>query len=326
MEFLGDIFLDKAYNIDIELKNYIFNLEYPLSCDGKPAKGKVNLCQNKSFIEETFERLPLAVCLANNHIMDYGEEAFSKTISYLNTKNIKYFGAGNRGNNFNNPCKLKLNDKNIVIFGYSCPFTHPVFGTEHTNGSALLEEEEIINDIKKVRDSVDFIVLQLHWGDEEIRYPKPEDVRKARLLVDNGADLIVGHHAHVVQSHEVYKGKNIYYGIGNFIFPDLNVLSFYDGKQFNGQYLKEQNNLNRQSLVVRLDDDFGITHKATFFDDKSVTEQDFTIPTWIPKNKKSYLFYYKFWIKKEMIKSFLKKPRLPNLDQIRYFFKSQKDF
>ena len=64
--------------------------------------------------------------LANNHIIDYGEEAFAETLEYLDKHNIKYFGAGNEENNYNNPCIIDFSGKKIPLFGYSCSTTHPI--------------------------------------------------------------------------------------------------------------------------------------------------------------------------------------------------------
>ena len=58
--------------------------------------------------------------------------------------------------------------------------------------------------LKNCYSKVDYIVINLHWGDEDVRYPKPQDVQKARMFIDAGADLIIGHHAHVIQSFEKY--------------------------------------------------------------------------------------------------------------------------
>lgn len=319
INFLGDVFLDKQYDIDFELKDYIFNLEYPLSCSGKPAKEKVNLCQNKSYIEETFGKFPLAVCLANNHIMDYGEEAFSKTISYLNSRNIKYFGAGNRNNNFNNPCKIIKNEKKISLFGYCCPSTNPIFGTKNNNGAAPLDIELIEKDILIQKSYSDFIIVNLHWGDEEISYPKPKDIEIARKIIDMGADMVIGHHAHVIQTIETYKGKKIFYGIGNFLFPNLYTNSMYDGIEFKNKYTKIENTKNRKSIIIEMHNTQNISYKTTYFDYSKVILKKTKIPKWLPKNSKDYKNYYKLWTRIRMLELYLKKPRIPTLKQIKLF-------
>ena len=321
LDFLGDVFLDKTYSTSFELNNFIFNLEYPLSCNGFPARNKVNLGQNRSYIKETFGAFPVAVNLANNHIMDYGEEGYIETIKFLDRNNIKYFGAGNKDNNFNNPSLIKSNNKIIALCGYSCSTTHPVIGSQDCNGSALLDEHKVIEDIIQIRKKADYIVIQLHWGDEEVKYPKPSDVEKARRFIDAGADLIIGHHAHVVQSYEIYKDKKIYYGLGNFIFPNLDVPAYYDGKKFLKRYIKTQSTDNKISVVVNVDANFNVFHKTSIFDGSQVKLKNYLLPRWIPKSDRQYNIYYKLNKKLGTIKRFIEKPRIPSVSQLKIFFR-----
>jgi 2',3'-cyclic-nucleotide 2'-phosphodiesterase (5'-nucleotidase family) len=315
--FLGDVFLDKPYKVEINLEKFVFNLEYPLSTSGQPAKNKINLGSDSPNILETFGKFPAAVNLANNHIMDYGEEAFAKTIDYLNKNNIGYFGAGNEFNNFNNPLILIKDKKKIAMFGYSCLSTHAVFGNENKNGSALLDEDKVVQDIQTVKNEVDFIVVQMHWGDEEIKYPKRTDVDKSRMFIDAGADIIIGHHAHVIQTVEKHNGKNIFYGIGNFIFPDFNVPSNYDGKKFQNRSIKVQRKSNKQSIIVHLNKYLQVSFDTVIFRDNSIRNYKVKIPKWIPNSQKAYERNKKISTKKRMIKIFLKNPRVPSLNQIK---------
>ena len=319
MYFLGDVVLDKVYKIEFELDDFIFNLEYPLSCKGIPAKNKINLCQDKSYIEETFGKLPLAVNLANNHIMDYGEEAFAKTIEYLDSKGIKYFGAGNKKNNFNNPCILNQKGKRIALFGYSCASTHAVFGSDVVNGSAIIDVDDILKEIRRHKNNVDMIILNFHWGDEDVHYPKASDVNKARVFVDAGADLIIGHHAHVVQSFEVYKGKHIFYGLGNFIFQYHDVPSKYNGQHFEEIHSSKNKKKNNETLFIELNKKLDVKYKTALYTGKSLKEKKIYLPRWIPKTNKQYAIYRKYWEKKEMLTLFLKNPRVPSLKQIKLF-------
>lgn len=319
INLLGDVYLDNVYNVDFDLKNFIFNLEYPLSTKGKPAKYKVNLgSDNKDYIKKTFKNNPLAVNLANNHIMDYGEEAYIETINYLEDENIKYFGAGNINNNFNNPLILDLNNKKIALFSYCCLSTSPVVGTKTTNGAAPLEMSLITKDINEVKKAdIDFTIINLHWGDEEISYPKPSDIKVARQIVDLGADIIIGHHAHVIQSIETYKEKKIFYGIGNFLFPDLNVPKMFDGSDFTGMYKKKQNKKNKESIIINLNKNLEVSWKTAFFDNNIVSLKKTNTPKWLPKTEKEYKIYYKVWSKQRMIEMYLQNPRIPTFKQLK---------
>ena len=282
LNFLGDVFLDKAYKVDSDLGNFIFNLECPLSTSGIPAKDKVNLGSDVPNILETFGRFPKAVNLANNHIMDYGEEAFGKTTEYLKENNIAYFGAGNEENNYNNPCFLDFEDKKIALLG-----------KDMSNGSAFLDVNLITKDIQNVKTKVDMVVVTLHWGDEEIKYPKATDVEKVHAIIDAGADVIIGHHAHVIQSMEKYKNKYIFYGLGNFIFPDLEVPAMYDGSKFLRRFVRAQYKPNTQTIVVGLDSELNISYDTFVFKDGMVKKEKVTIPRWIPALQKHYKLYKK---------------------------------
>ena len=321
LSFLGDVVLNKEYSVDLPLQDFIFNLENPLSCEGIPAKHKVNICEERSYIEETFGKLPLAVNLANNHIGDYGEVAFEKTIEFLDHNNIAYFGAGNKKNNFNNPAIVNFGGKKIALLGYSCPSTTAVFGDDVFSGSARLDQKKVLDDIEKCHSKADYIVINLHWGDENVRYPKPDDVQKARMFMDVGADLIIGHHAHVIQSFEKYEDRYIFYGLGHFLFPYQDRPGNYDGEKFNYVYSPKANQENKEGLVIDLDKNLNVRYSTIMFNGKCVKEKKAKIPGWIPKTQKQYDLYLKFWQKQKMLERFIREPRFPTVEQIKRFLK-----
>ena len=251
--------------------------------------------------------------------MDYGEEGFEKTLEYLKKNNIGYFGAGNIGNNFNNPCILNVSGSRIALLGYSCASTHAVFGNENRNGSALLDKEQIFKDIQSVKNKADFIIVQLHWGDEEIKYPKFTDVQTAHQIIDCGADMIIGHHAHVIQSIEVYKDKHIFYGIGNCLFPDFDMPSHHNGVRFTKRSRKIQREKNKQSIVVELHDDLKVTYATAMFDGCVVKNHKVSIPQWLPMSCLQYAIYLNLYRRVGIVRQFLRKPKVPTAKQIRTF-------
>jgi poly-gamma-glutamate synthesis protein (capsule biosynthesis protein) len=321
LSFLGDVVLNKEYKVDLLLQDFIFNLEHPLSCEGVPAKHKVNKCEERSYIEETFGKFPLAINLANNHIGDYGDEAFEKTVKFLNDNNIAYFGAGNRKNNFNNPAIVDFKQKKIALLGYCCPSMNAVFGGEVANGSALLDSNKVLSDIEKCHAVSDYIVINLHWGDENVRYPKPDDVQKARMFIDAGVDLIIGHHAHVIQSFEKYMGKYIFYGLGHFLFPYQDRPANFDGERFQSVFSPKESQANRKGLVVDVDKHFNVSYSTILFNGKCVKPKKARIPVWIPKTQKQYNVYLKFLQKGKMLLSFIKNPRFPKFENIKRFLR-----
>lgn len=319
LSFLGDVVLDKGYNVGFSLGEYIFNLEHPLSCEGTPARNKVNLCSNGSYIEETFGSLPIAVNLANNHIGDFGDNAFVKTIDFLNENQIAYFGAGNETDNFNNPAIIEFEGKRIALLGYCCKSTKPVFGDNDHYGSARLDFKRIIADIINSKKLSDLVFINLHWGLENFHYPEPCDVKLARKLVDSGADMILGHHAHVIQSFEKYRGKYIFYGLGHFIFPYKERPSYFDGNQFSKAYKPSPHKANREGLVVHFKNLNEVDYETVYFDDQIVKKVTTSIPQWIPENPLKFGIYRDLVIKSRMIRHFLSNPKIPNVSQMRRF-------
>ncbi len=317
LSFFGDTVLDKVYKIDFDIDEFIFNLETPLSCDGIPAKFKVNICQEKSYIKETFGKAPIAVSLANNHIMDFGQKAFNKTIDILEENSIKYFGAGKESNNFNNPLIIKFKDKKIALLGYSCPSTHAIFGDNINSGSAKLNIEDIIRDIKSLKSKVDFIIIEPHWGIQDISIPKFSDRKIAHRLIDEGANMIIGHHAHVIQSYEIYKNRYIFYGIGNFIFPDLDIPTRWNGSKFTARRVKKQEIEHRSSIVVTLDSNLNIDFFTVRLENGVVKRAKFKIPNYLPISEQDFQKRLAIENKKAMIKRFLRNPKLPNINHIR---------
>lgn len=153
--------------------------------------------------------------VANNHIMEHGERAFLSTVSSLKENNITPVGVANK------PEILEIDSFKIGIMAYS--FIDDFIPNSLYN--KISSERKILEDIKNIRDSVDFVILSLHWGYEYIPFPSPEQIEIGRKLIDCGADIILGHHAHVVQGYEIYKGRTIIYGLGNFIFDHTYIKS-----------------------------------------------------------------------------------------------------
>ena len=319
LSFVGDVFINKFVDVKIEFDNLILNLEYPLTLEGEPAKHKTILGGEESIFDETFKNSKLlAVNLANNHIMDYGENGFLKTVEYLEKHEICYFGAGTKENNYNNPAIIEINGKRVALLGYSCPSTNAIFGAENFNGSALLDVELILNDINKCKKKSDIIVLNLHWGNEYVHYPNPLDVDKAHKFIDAGVELIIGHHAHVVQSFEIYKGKYIFYGLGNFLFSERHGVANYDGKKFLKHFYRKQYRENKQALIVEMNVDCSINYNTAITNGDIIENRYFIIPKWIPKTIGQYRLYLKFWRKKRIFQMYFRNPKIPTIKQIMY--------
>lgn len=235
-------------------ENLVLSIEAPFTNSGVPRKNKVNLFMDSKFLFETIvDKNVIAANLSNNHIMDYGEEAFSYTKRVLNDRGVPIFGAGKLSDNFHNPAIV---DDDVALFGYACRSTNGTFGDEFNNGAAPLSLDRIIDDIGKCKSR--FKVVNLHWGVEHYSFPKPTDIAIARSLVDGGAHLIIGNHPHKMQCMEVYKGKHIYYSLGNCMFNDVDVPTYHNGIEFTRRFTWKFKKRSRISAKVCLNTESGV--------------------------------------------------------------------
>lgn len=229
--FFGDTSFHnkKAYDLKffpgINLNNLdlsVFNFESSIFDSGKvkdPIKKKTCVFQdNLDFLELKKINKNILLNLSNNHINDYGNEGVNNTINTLKSNNILYFGAG-----YNNTNHNIFEHKNIVFFSYSTKevdrSSKILFNTKNLMGPKELSIELFKKQSKSIKNK--HKVVLLHWGDENISYPSRKQKDLARELIDSGADLIIGSHSHRVQGFEKYKGKYIFYSLGNFFFPDV---------------------------------------------------------------------------------------------------------
>lgn len=208
-----------------------------------------------------------------------------------------YFGAGNVWNNYNNPISIKISDTHIALFGYVCPTTHPTVRVDKEYGVSLLELSRIQEDIVKAKqDGADRIVINLHWGSEEMQLPKPSDVSIAHQIIDAGADMIIGHHAHVPQIVEEYNGKCIAYGLGNFIFSTSTIEKYNSENQISSKPY-ELRYLNRVSLGIVWNPNTVETNvKSFYFHDKQIKEHPYQSSSIIQELIKSRLYPFLYGV------------------------------
>lgn len=166
--------------------------------------------------------------LAQNHVYDHLENGFSRTLSFLEENNIKYMGSSLALENSKEPQVINQNGINVGILNYVTKDTNPNLPKDSKLFLNVFELDTVCSEISDLKKKVDHVVLSLHWGGrvEGGLYPDWDQSRIAKRLVDAGADLIVGHHSHTVQPYEVYKGKYIFYSLGNFCFSNF----WFEGK------------------------------------------------------------------------------------------------
>ncbi len=193
------------------------NLEGPICPDGLPASGKVGICLHTTYSKEILDTIGnFAFSLANNHQMDYREEGLRQTILALKERHMPFAGAGESEADARKPMILTENGKRIAIF--ACCERQFGMATENTAGCAAMGIwlYDAIRDIK-VSKAADYVIVSCHAASEFSPWISPSLHDFYHSLIDVGADCIHGHHAHVPQGFEEYKGKPIFYGLGNFV-------------------------------------------------------------------------------------------------------------
>lgn len=158
--------------------------------------------------------------LANNHILDYGEDAMLNTIEVLENNEIGYMGAGKNEDEAKKPYIKYIAGKSYAFFAASAVLPYEEWkATEDRAGVSNGYNISITcKEIKNLKGKVNKIIVFMHWGDELNETSSKEQKSIAYRLVDAGADLVVGAHPHVVQEIEYYKGVPIVYSLGNFMF------------------------------------------------------------------------------------------------------------
>ncbi len=276
MTFLGDLYLPRAFESNFVAENYILNLECSITDEPCGVPGKVNLKASNSFIKATFGAGPLAVCVANNHIFDYGKNGFVDTIGVLDEQGVPYFGAGHLSDNYSNPFLVEINSVTVAVLAYVCKSTSPAVAGNSGHGLAIIDIDLIAADIDKANAiGAERIVVVFHWGAEHVHKAKYDDIVIARRTVDLGADLVVGHHAHCIQNHEIYKGVHIFYGLGNCLFPDFSAPAYYDELSCTPtrSYSYKQKYWNRTSIAVEYDPSMNTVRSYKLsFDNSTLTK------------------------------------------------------
>jgi poly-gamma-glutamate synthesis protein (capsule biosynthesis protein) len=214
------------------------NLESPLFNVGRPARRKTSpkLYSPHEKMIPVLEYLGIdVVCLANNHIDDFGTESLIETKRILVDNGLEVFGVGTDQQESRRPLIISRQGKRIGFLGYTATEIGCGFSAADAAGTNVYDFADIADDIAAIREGVDVIVVSLHWGLEFARYPSPHQIGLAHRIIDCGADIIVGHHPHCVQGMERYKQGLIFYSLGNFFL--VNSLKRLGYTEYGNEFL-----------------------------------------------------------------------------------------
>jgi hypothetical protein len=221
--FVGDIALYKMSNdftfsekIKVIFDNSnlcVANLEAPVT-DSEDKLGGQVLNLKADVRQLSLIKNFSIISLANNHVLDYKDKGLTDTFKNLQTSNIAFFGAGKTKKEAKKPLSVEISGLKIAFIGA----TRYANATQKTSGTCKDVLSWLKPTINQLKQDGYFTIIYFHWGYEYVRYPSPRERRLAHRCIDLGADFIVGSHPHIFQGKEVYKGKQIYYSLGNFLF------------------------------------------------------------------------------------------------------------
>ena len=197
----------------------IGNLEMPLATTGNPLPEKEFTFVGQPKLAEGIANAGFDVlALANNHMGDYGDDALLETLEVLSANNLRYCGAGPNLQAARLPAIVRLQNAQIAVLAYSKTYPFEFFAGETDPGTVNGIAEIFVPDIRAARAWADLVVVSFHWSGELVTEPREYQEWLGRQVIDAGADLVFGHHPHVLQGIEVYKGKIIAYSLGDFVF------------------------------------------------------------------------------------------------------------
>lgn len=199
----------------------IGNLEGPLTDNETPeASDKQYLFRSPpQAVAPALQRAGFNVMnLANNHILDYGVSGMNDTIHSLAQVGISSIGAGQNLHEARAGRIIRTAHGDVALLGYSLTFPESFWATDTQPGTAFGHRKQIIKDIQRIGQQADYIVVSFHWGREKTETLRPYQPVLARAAIDAGADLVLGHHPHILQAIETYKQGLIIYSLGNYAF------------------------------------------------------------------------------------------------------------
>lgn len=195
------------------------NLESPVREGRTVNPGEMRFRTDPEFIPALARAGFQIMSLANNHIGDEGTVGIASTTEYLERSSIFWVGVGTTSSAYA-PTILEKDGLHVAFVAGNDPsIVHPSYcaGGKHI-GSACFDKTRIAEGLSVARAQADFVVFSMHAGTEYATSSNFLQRSIARHAIDSGADIVIGHHPHVIQERELYKGKWIYYSLGNFIF------------------------------------------------------------------------------------------------------------
>lgn len=216
LRFVGDVALGNArgWHVPADGVAFVANIEGPVLDGVEHAASLVQPYSTRDAIAGAFGAQLAVAVLANNHAADLGAAGLARTIAHLEALGALVVGTPFDGRP---ACSMLLHEgKRVALLARVADES---FGTTAKAREAApfvyrLDEAVLLDDVRRAREAADRVVVLLHWGQEWLTAPSPARVSFARDLVRAGADLVIGHHAHVAEAFETVNGCTVAYGLG----------------------------------------------------------------------------------------------------------------
>lgn len=235
MIFVGDLMFDdtpgrvikqgrdplKAFATELASADIrIGNLECVVATTGRAEPDKPYTFRAHPRVLKVLKRHFDAVGLANNHSGDFGPEAFAQMLGLLDKAGIQYFGGGLDLASAHAPLIVERQGLRIALLAYNEFFPRHFEADADKPGIAWSEDEQVRLDIGRARSvhRADLVIPFMHWGWEDEPHASARQRQLARLMIEAGADAVIGGHPHVTQDIEFIQGKPVIYSLGNFVF------------------------------------------------------------------------------------------------------------
>lgn len=238
--------LDQGYLSAIQSADYFaVNEEFPFSSRGTQASDKQYTFRLAPEKVSLFKEMGIdAVTLANNHALDYGTDALLDTCEILDQADILHTGAGKDLDTAKLPVLFEKNGQRVALIGATRVIPKADWAATKGHPGMLssyeVSVEPLLAQIAECHASGDKVVVLIHWGIERDEMPQEYQRALARRYIDAGADLVIGSHPHVLQGIEYYKGKPIFYSLGNFVFGSSIPKTMLVQAAFTGESLSLQ--------------------------------------------------------------------------------------
>lgn len=247
LNFVGDIMPARAIELTMRRQGYDYpfrkiqaelstaditfaNMESPLignATTGRTTPGGTTVFRGDVDFAQAIKKAGIdVVSLANNHMKDQGSKGIISTIQVLDDAGVQHVGAGQNLSEAQTMARMTIPSKQggpdltVGILAYNDMDVVPesYHATADQSGTNIMDIERLKQDIQKNRSEVDVLIISMHSGTEYAKVANKKQIDFAHAAIDAGADMVIGHHPHVLQPIEVYKSKYIFYSLGNFIF------------------------------------------------------------------------------------------------------------